>query len=309
MTTPIFYNPRQSIPDVASYSKSAGKAARFVQLMQHLDYRSYGGDKLGDVLPIDTADLKLVHDYNYVDAVFAGVEMNGFENYDSRVPKACLWAIGSLLAASKHAMRYPVTPACSPTSGFHHARFSEGGGYCTFNGLMVVAVMLIEDNPKLKIAILDLDMHAGDGTIDILNHHPGYAKKILHHSNGEHWFGEEDPDEWFIWLQECIDSINAFKPDLVLYQAGADMHINDPLGGILNNNQLAQRDRSVFRKILAPIAWNLAGGYQPAREGDIFRDPVLAIHRNTLNESNASVSARQANQQKAKDDDRPRSQN
>jgi acetoin utilization deacetylase AcuC-like enzyme len=133
-------------------------------------------------------------------------------------------------------------------------------------------------------------MHAGNGTADILRHFPALYKQIHHHSNGDHWYGMEDPAEWFIWLQECIDSINQFKPDLVLYQAGADMHIKDPLGGLLNDSEMAQRDRSVFRKIRAPIAWNLAGGYRGGE--DIFTDPVLQLHRTTLMESNSSVAHR-----------------
>jgi acetoin utilization deacetylase AcuC-like enzyme len=68
----------------------------------------------------------------------------------------------------------------------------------------------------------------------------------------------------------------------VLYQAGADAHIDDPLGGLLSNRDLSRRDRRVF-KVLAsnqiPVAWNLAGGYQRDRSGSI--EPVLAIHRNT----------------------------
>ncbi len=69
--------------------------------------------------------------------------------------------------------------------------------------------------------------------------------------------------------------------DVLLYQAGADPHIDDPLGGWLESAELAQRDRLVFEHCAAtrlPIAWNLAGGYQsPLRK-------VLDIHDNTLRE-------------------------
>ena len=287
--TPIFFDKHQSVPDVASYSKSAGKPERFVELMQHYDFRSYG-QGFGMVEPIEKEDLYLAHHRDYVDKVFSGKEPNGFDNQDPRVPTSCLWTIGSMLCAARWAMANPPLPACAPVSGFHHACYAEGGGYCTFNGLMVVAAKLIAENPKCRIAILDLDMHAGNGTADILRHFPALYKQIHHHSNGDHWYGMEDPAEWFIWLQECIDSINQFKPDLVLYQAGADMHIRDPLGGLLNDSEMAQRDRSVFRKIRAPIAWNLAGGYRGGE--DIFTDPVLQLHRTTLMESNSSVAHR-----------------
>jgi acetoin utilization deacetylase AcuC-like enzyme len=71
--------------------------------------------------------------------------------------------------------------------------------------------------------------------------------------------------------------------DLLLYQAGADPHIDDPLGGWMSTAQLAQRDRIVFETAAEmgfPVAWNLAGGYQRDASGGI--EPVLQIHRNTM---------------------------
>ena len=70
--------------------------------------------------------------------------------------------------------------------------------------------------------------------------------------------------------------------DVILYQAGADQHINDPLGGFLTTLQLKERDRRVFEaasSLSVPIAWNLAGGYQ-VNSGGI--QAVLDIHNNTM---------------------------
>lgn len=303
MPTSIFYDPRQNVADVVSFSTSAGKPARFVELMQHFDYRSYGGDnKLGRVTPVNLADLYRVHDQAFVDGVFAGTERNGFNNTDPRVPEACLWTIGSLLAASRYAMRWPGTPACSPTSGFHHATYNEAGGFCTFNGLMVVAAKLITENSKLKIGILDCDQHFGNGTENILKHFPLLAKHVIHRTAGKHFLGD-DPEtealEFQVWLHDSIEEINAFKPDLVIYQAGADQSRNDALGGLLDDHQMAQRDRRVFRGIKAPICFNLAGGYQASKDGTVFTDPTLQLHRTTLCESNASAQHRINNQLKA----------
>ena len=67
--------------------------------------------------------------------------------------------------------------------------------------------------------------------------------------------------------------------DLLIYQAGADQHVSDPLGGFLTTAELAERDRIVFsmgKKIGIPVVWNLAGGYQNPLE------KVLEIHRNTM---------------------------
>ena len=72
----------------------------------------------------------------------------------------------------------------------------------------------------------------------------------------------DDPDEFFLWLEEAIADINAQGCDVTLYQAGADMHIDDPLGGLLDDAQMRQRDRTVFRKVRA--GWS---GTWPAATG------------------------------------------
>lgn len=296
MTTPIFYNPHMSVDGLDSFSPSASKPRRFVELMAQYRYHAYGPHGLGKVVPVTHDDLCLAHTKRYVDGVFSGTTLNGFECRDARVPESCLWTIGSLLAASRYAMLHPATPVCSPTSGFHHAGYDFGGGFCTFNGLLVVAAKLINAAPvnNFKVAILDCDFHHGNGTDDILDKHPALGSHILHLTAGRHFHGN-DPHaealEFQAWLHEATVEINAFKPDLVLYQAGADPHVKDPLGGFLDNAGLIQRDRVVFRGIKAPIVWCLAGGYQPPRAGI---DPVLEIHRNTLLESDASVKVREA---------------
>ena len=71
------------------------------------------------------------------------------------------------------------------------------------------------------------------------------------------------------------------KFDLILFQAGADVHVDDPLGGVLDNDQIRERDRIVFeaaRSAGVPLAWDLAGGYQEAISS------VVRIHRATMEE-------------------------
>ena len=71
--------------------------------------------------------------------------------------------------------------------------------------------------------------------------------------------------------------------DVLIYQAGADPHIDDPLGGWLTTEQLLERDTIVFktaRLMGLPVAWNLAGGYQRDKDGGISK--VLEIHNNTM---------------------------
>lgn len=285
--TPIFYDPRQNVADLETFSPSAGKPARFVALMTPEEPETGPPRVIQPVQPVTREDLYRVHDAVYVDAVFAGKEPNGFGNRDLRVPPACLWTIGSLLAASRWVLKHERGIACSPSSGFHHAGYGWGAGYCTFNGLMVVAAVLLQERPDLRIGILDCDFHFGDGTADILAKKPALAASIMHRTSGQHFHDGDDPDEFFLWLEESIAEMNEAECDLVLYQAGADMHIKDPLGGLLDDAQMRQRDRIVFRKLKAGIAWNLAGGYRGS--SNLSNDPTLRTHRMTLLEAdNAS---------------------
>jgi len=171
---------------------------------------------------------------------------------------------------------------CSPTSGFHHAEYRKAGGFCTFNGLMVTALAMKDAGLVNRMAILDCDAHYGNGTdsimqvlgIDWIEHHTqGREFGIAYNAAG---------GAYERWLDAAIEQCRTC--DLVLYQAGADPHIDDPLGGILSTEQLAARDRAVFERLgHLPMVWNLAGGYQVV-SGDTEAEqlePVLALHRTT----------------------------
>jgi acetoin utilization deacetylase AcuC-like enzyme len=126
--------------------------------------------------------------------------------------------------------------------------------------------------------ILDCDVHYGDGTEEILKR-LGLTGSITNATFGR-WFHE--PSQAVAYLQrlrETVAGFNAF--DLILYQAGADVHVDDPLGGVLTTDQMIERDQIVFdaaRASDSPIAWNLAGGYQTPLS------KVVDLHVNTLRE-------------------------
>lgn len=274
----LFYRSEQSAANVGSYSPSAGKPAQVVA--DWLRRGLVGADDVLEFEPVSREDLYLAHDPAYVDAVLDLREENGFGNCDAGVAASLPYTCGSLLAAARHALT-TGTHVCSPTSGFHHAHHGYGQGFCTFNGLMVAALRLQAEGLVRKVAILDLDMHYGNGTDDIIRGLD--IDWIVHRTQGE-WFGlrsqvGDGAELYFDWLREALDACRA--ADLVLYQAGADPHVHDPLGGLLTGQELALRDHQVFEALRGmPVAWNLAGGYQRDVSGHI--EPVLKIHRGTL---------------------------
>lgn len=271
---PVFYSPAM-VADSGSYSPSAAKPAQAVASWQRLDL------PLTIVAPqlLTAEQFSIAHEPAFVADILAGRCNNGFGNRSLAVAASLPLTSGAMLAAAREALHNGIG-AVAPCSGFHHAGFDFAGGYCTFNGLMVTANTLLAEDRVRKVGILDCDQHWGDGTDDIIRR-LALAERIVHYS----------PTRRFGWPTRSEDFLSALPNllecfadcDLVLYQAGADPHIDDPLGGWLTTEQLYRRDRAVFaglRRLGIPLAWNLAGGYQRDADGGIR--PVLDIHDNTM---------------------------
>lgn len=275
----IFFRPEQVAPNPQTISPSAFKPQQVID--DWLSLQAIDADNIRSFDAVSRDDFKRVHNPQMVDDVLDLRRRNGFRNTDAQIAASLPYTSGSLLAAARWTLvhRYP---ACSPTGGFHHASFDEPEGYCTFNGLMVTAVKLLDEGLVRTVSILDCDVHEGNGTADIINR-LGLHRQIQHHSMGYHFQTREQagPDavHFEAWLSQALDQ--CAQTDLVLYQAGADPHIDDPLGGVLTGSELLARDNTVFRRLLGtPLVWNLAGGYQRDASGSI--EPVLKIHRMTL---------------------------
>jgi acetoin utilization deacetylase AcuC-like enzyme len=224
-------------------------------------------------VPATFEQLCLAHDPDYVRSVLALRLANGFGNHLPEVAASLPWTSGAMLGAARLALDDGC--AVAPVAGFHHAGHDQGGGYCTFNGLMVAALTLHGEGRVRRVGILDFDQHYGNGTTDIIRELG--LDWVEHYSAGAWW---DRPDQARAFLEEIPAILRRFANcDLLLYQAGADPHLDDPLGGWLDTAQLRERDRRVFSGCVAmalPVAWNLAGGYQT----NLRR--VLDIHDNTM---------------------------
>ena len=225
-----------------------------------------------DPVPVTREQIAHAHDRSYVDGVLDCDLRNGFRGRQKDVAESLPWTSGSVLSAARCALDNGLV-ACSPTSGFHHASYKSGFGYCTFNGLMVTALVLKAERKVRRVGILDCDQHYGDGTAEIIAR---LAIDWIRHVSEEYCYASDAKR----FLDKLPAVVRGFSDcDLLIYQAGADQHIDDPLGGFLTTEELAERDRTVFsvaKEIGIPLVWNLAGGYQTSLER------VLEIHRNTM---------------------------
>lgn len=233
-------------------------------------------DIILDIEPFSNSDFYDCHNQRYVDGVFNSTRVNGFGNSNEKVSNQIRYTSAALYTAGLTAV---ITSDCrnptvvfAPVSGFHHAHYNFGKGFCTFNGLVLTALKLKRRKLLTKIAILDLDGHYGDGTEDIINKlciwdwlhnytHNKNIDKIEHHT--------------LRFLETFVYS----DYDLIIYQAGADASINDPLGaGYLSDRGIELRDEIVFSKCKehkTPIIFNLAGGYN--------NEKTIDLHANTVN--------------------------
>lgn len=227
-----------------------------------------------DALPsqvLKPEDYYDVHSREYVNGVLNGVLPNGFGDYDNDKLAHAVASVDSMYVAARAALDHRV--AFAPVSGFHHAGYEHGGGFCTFNGLLIAAMKLRKANLLPEgLLIIDGDGHYGNGTEEII------AQLDLDWV--AHWgldYGTVDGD--FDTASERLHwAMNSGKYSLIMYQAGADCHQADPAAsGYLTTAQWDQRDRGIFRWAAAqgtPIVWNLAGGYNGNK--------TLTLHNRTF---------------------------
>jgi len=270
---PVFYTPLM-VADSRSISPSAAKPAKVVD-----SWNKQFPIEIIEPVPVTNEELYRAHERDFVDGVLSCMIENGFGNKSPQVAASLKYTSGAMLSAARHAIK-TKSVAVAPVSGFHHAGFASSEGFCTFNGLMVAALALAADGVK-NVAILDLDMHYGNGTDNIIRKRN--ATFVKHFTAGKKYIEPSQAQEFFNELESRLEWMS--DSDVILYQAGADPHVNDPYGGFLTTTQLRIRDEIVFnaaKKAGVPIAWNLAGGYQTELDGSIPK--VLEIHDNTMRE-------------------------
>jgi acetoin utilization deacetylase AcuC-like enzyme len=277
------YSPKQiSDPGHDAVDNVISPSAWKPKLLAQLLEKEYPEIEFVQPEPLSVKDLYRCHSKNYVDDIFALKTPNGFRTLSQSVNDSLLYTNGAMYTAAKLAK--PNSPTAALVSGFHHAGYDGFGPddyFCTFNGLVASALKLIEEDGYKRVAIVDCDQHYGNGTQNILNELD--RKDIFHSTFGRYYFTPEDAPYYLHDLcpttGKLVDQLYNFQPDIIIYQAGADVHVDDPFGGILTTEEIYERDVRIFtiaRNLQIPIAWNLAGGYQK----DI--NEVLVIHHNTF---------------------------
>jgi len=200
--------------------------------------------------------------------------------------------VGGTILAARAAIEQRAI-VCHVGGGLHHAFPNHGEGFCPFNDV-AVAVRVLQSRGIERAAIIDLDVHHGNGTAFIFESDPGVFTFSMHQQhNYPMWkprgsldIGLPDGTHDATFLRElerALPQVMAHRPECVFYLAGADPYEDDQLGGLrLTKEGLRARDRAVIRAVRdagVPLVIALAGGY--ARRVD----DTVAIHLATMEEA------------------------
>jgi acetoin utilization deacetylase AcuC-like enzyme len=229
-------------------------------------------------------------------------------------------SVGATIAAARAALFHDEGVAANLAGGTHHAYAHKGSGYCVFNDVAVAARLMQAEwhrlhrssRAGLRVFVIDLDVHQGNGTASIFRDDPTVFTLSLHGAKNFPFrkeAGDLDvelpdgcPDGPYLdaldHALECAWARQAAAvPGLAFYLAGADPHENDRLGRLkLSEAGLAERDLRVFAWLRArgvPVAVSMAGGYGR----DLAR--TVAIQRRTLELASESWRAWRARQSPA----------
>lgn len=245
--------------------------------------RSRGGEAWIDLrapVPCGVEALRAVHDPAYVDAFFAGAldakarRRIGLRPWTEALPdRTRLLTGGSLLGL--HAALDSGGYGGNLAGGTHHAFWDHGGGYCVFNDI-AVCVGAARARGIRRVAVLDLDVHQGDGTAAMFAADPGVFTLSIH-CGANYPFRKQESDldvalpadtgdaAYLAALANALPAALASDPELVVFQAGVDGLAADRLGRLrLTRAGLAARNRAVFDAVDArsvPCLVLMGGGY------------------------------------------------
>ena len=248
-------------------------------------------------------DLALVHSTDYLrkvrDGDLTAAELARLElPWSPAVVEGFRLVTGGTLVAARLALEDRVTLHVG--GGFHHAFPDHGEGFCLFNDVAVAIRVLQRDGLIQRAAVLDCDVHHGNGTAWIFESDPSVFTCSLHQQDNYPQpkppsgldiglANDTDDAEYLEHLQEALEVVSAADADLLVYLAGADPFEDDQLGGLaLTQDGLRRRDRVVLRSCAAaglPVAIVLAGGY--ARQ----LEDTVSIHVATAEEAVRALEA------------------
>ncbi|WP_438995126.1 histone deacetylase family protein [Poseidonia sp.] len=243
-------------------------------------------------------ELIMAHDPYYVDNFLnqnlteKEIKRIGLTPWTPQIIPRTLFLMGGAIAALDHVMQHGGI-AGNMAGGTHHAHYDFGSGYCIFNDLAVCSLLALSKYNLTKIAVVDLDVHQGDGTATILQHDDKVLTISVHcQQNFPFRKSQSDYDlelpahagdeEVLATVAEALEITKQFDPELILFQAGVDGLATDALGKLnISRQGMSKRNEMVFDLAVErsiPTVVFMGGGYSdPIRHTiDAFSDLFLS---------------------------------
>ena len=300
----VIYHQNYDIPVPKIHSFVGSK---FSDLFEYLQKKYASSLNVITPLSATLEKLKKIHQMDYINKVEENKLTKDYLKlinlpWSDRLKERSFLEIQGTLLTAKEALKNKI--ACHVGGGTHHAHFSYGYGFCIFNDLAYTAINLIEEKLVKSVLVLDLDVHQGDGTIDICQNYPSIYTCSVHSKDSfpfdkkKGWMDiglpvEIGDFEYLKTIQDTLQNIqDKITPDIVLYDAGVDVHENDKLGNFkISTEGIHKRDHLVLSHFLnnnIPIATVIGGGY--SKSVDELAERHSIIFENAIQLNNFSPS-------------------
>ena len=267
--------------DIALPKNHKFTASKFSDLFKYLQIKDfYSRSNILEPNKASIEELELVHDREYISKILNGtltdneIRRLGF-NWSEILSNRSFLAVNGTLLTCKEALKNGI--ANHLAGGTHHSHRNFGSGYCVFNDMAYASKSLINSKLVKKILIFDTDVHQGDGTAEILKNDKDIFTCSIHCKNNfpfrksksdldiELEDNLEDKDYLDIVNKTLIDCVKECDPEIVIFDAGVDIHKDDKLGNLnISSEGLLKRDKlilSFFKKHSIPVATVIGGGY------------------------------------------------
>ena len=289
---PLIYHPIYSVPLPANHPFPMAKFARLEQWLRN----SNSADELSFIEPprATAEQLQRAHCAGYVERFCAG-QLSAKElrriglPWSQQLADRTVTAVGGTIATVNAALQHGL--AGHLAGGTHHAHREFGAGYCIFNDLAVAALEVLAIGAVERLIIVDLDVHQGDGSAEILKDEPRAftfsmhaaknfpARKKLSDYDVPLESGLDDAGYLQALAQHLPRALEESAAELVIFDAGIDVHAGDRLGLLnISDDGLRQRERYVInlaRDAGLPVAAVIGGGYDRDLEALTRRHAVV----------------------------------
>ena len=215
-------------------------------VLEKLGSEDWGGKiEFFQPTPLSTDEIKRVHSEEYVDLLVTGampaakMRRIGFPWSEALITRTLTSTAGTVLTAEK-ALEHGI--AIHLSGGYHHAHKDFGSGFCLFNDLAIAAKHMLDHEYVDKVMIIDSDVHHGDGTATLCKDEGDIITLSFHcdknfparkpDSDLDVPLRRDTDDETFLMtFKEVVQmAINLHRPDMVIYDAGEEIHTDDELG-------------------------------------------------------------------------------